>query len=163
MRTFKWSQAQSGQPRCNKKEVLPSWKSCGLWEMGQVRVLQHWDLEDGAAKKILAVLSPGLQALEHSWRIKLCTSCCFLVAKLSLTVCNTMDCSPPVSSVHGISQARILKRVGCHFLFLGISVIQGLNPHLLHWQADSLLLCLQGRPHVLTVVSNSIHWLLALH
>ena len=91
------------------------------------------------------------------------TNCCCLVAKLSLTLCNTMDCSPPVSSVHGISQARILKRVGCHLLFLGIFVIQGLNLHLLHWQADSLLLSLQGRPQVLTVVSNSIHGLLAVH
>ena len=28
-----------------------------------------------------------------------------------LTLCNTMDCSPPGSSVHGILQARILKWV----------------------------------------------------
>ena len=44
--------------------------------------------------------------------------------------------------------------VGCHFLLQGIFISQGLNPHLLHWQADSLplrylgslftvLLCLQ--------------------
>ena len=31
------------------------------------------------------------------------------------TLCDLMDCSPPGSSVHGISQARILE-VGCHFL-----------------------------------------------
>ena len=29
------------------------------------------------------------------------------VAQLCLTFCNLMDCSPPVSSVHGILQARI--------------------------------------------------------
>ena len=29
----------------------------------------------------------------------------------SLTLCNLMDCSPPGSSVHGISQARILEWV----------------------------------------------------
>ena len=28
--------------------------------------------------------------------------------------------------------------VGCHFLLQGIFLTQGLNPHLLHWQADSL-------------------------
>ena len=28
---------------------------------------------------------------------------------LCLTLCDPMDCSPPVSSVHGIVQARILK------------------------------------------------------
>ena len=35
--------------------------------------------------------------------------CCYcLVAKLCLTLCDTMNCSLPGSSVHGISQARIL-------------------------------------------------------
>ena len=28
--------------------------------------------------------------------------------------------------------------VGCHFLLQGIFPTQGLNPHLLHWQVDSL-------------------------
>ena len=37
----------------------------------------------------------------------MCHYCC-LVAKLCLTLCDPMDCSPPVSSVHGIPQARIL-------------------------------------------------------
>ena len=30
--------------------------------------------------------------------------------------------------------------VGCHFLHQGILLTQGSNPHLLHWQVDSLLL-----------------------
>ena len=29
--------------------------------------------------------------------------------KSCLTLCDSMDCSPPISSVHGISQARILE------------------------------------------------------
>ena len=36
---------------------------------------------------------------------------CCLVAQLCLTLCNPMDCSLPGSSVHGISQARILEWV----------------------------------------------------
>ena len=36
---------------------------------------------------------------------------CLPVAKLCLTLCNPMDCSPPSSSVHGISEARILEWV----------------------------------------------------
>ena len=36
--------------------------------------------------------------------------CCF-VAKLCLTLCDPMDCSPPGSSVHGTLQARILEWV----------------------------------------------------
>ena len=31
--------------------------------------------------------------------------------------------------------------MGCHFLLQGIFLTQGLNPRLLHWQADSLPLC----------------------
>ena len=41
--------------------------------------------------------------------------CCCLVAKLYLTFCNNMDCSPPGSSVHGISQARILEWIAISF------------------------------------------------
>ena len=46
------------------------------------------------------------------------------------TLCDPRDCSPPGSSVHGISQARILG-VGFHFLLQGIFPIQGASPHLL--------------------------------
>ena len=41
-----------------------------------------------------------------------------------------MDCSPPGSSVHGISQARITG-VGCHALLQGLFLTQGSNPLLL--------------------------------
>ena len=36
--------------------------------------------------------------------------CCF-ISKSCLTLCDPVDCSPPGSSVHGISQARILEWV----------------------------------------------------
>ena len=49
------------------------------------------------------------------------------------------------SSAHGISQTRILEWVAISFS-RGSS--QGLNLHLLHWQADSLLLSHQGNPYV---------------
>ena len=41
--------------------------------------------------------------------------CCCLVAKACLTLCSLMDCSLPGSSVHGISQARILEWVAFSF------------------------------------------------
>ena len=56
------------------------------------------------------------------------------------TLCDSMDCSPPGSSVHGILQARILEWVAISFSS-GIFLTQGLNPcllRLLHWQVDSL-------------------------
>ena len=40
---------------------------------------------------------------------------CCLVAKSCPTLCNPMDCSPPVSSVHGISQVRLLEWVAISF------------------------------------------------
>ena len=43
-------------------------------------------------------------------------SLCFcLVAKLCPTLCNPVDCNPPDSSVHGISQARTLEWVAMPF------------------------------------------------
>ena len=36
--------------------------------------------------------------------------------------------------------------MGCHFLLQGIFLTQGWNPHLLHWQADSLPLSQLGSP-----------------
>ena len=56
-----------------------------------------------------------------------------------LIPCDPMDCSPPGSSVHGISQGRILN--GCHALLEGIFPTQGSNLRLLcllHWHTDSL-------------------------
>ena len=54
------------------------------------------------------------------------------------TLCDPMDCSPPGSSVHGISQARILE-------WVAISSYRWFSwPRdwiwVLHWQVDSLLL-----------------------
>ena len=56
---------------------------------------------------------------------------------------------------HGLYPGRLLcpwnspgKNTGivCHFLVQRIFWTQGLNPHLLHWQADSLPLSHQGIP-----------------
>ena len=77
---------------------------------------------------------------------------CYLVTKLYPTVCDPMGCSLIGSSVHGISQMRILAfpgentGVGCHFLVQGIFPTQGSNPHLLNWQEESLLLSHEGSP-----------------
>ena len=73
------------------------------------------------------------------------TSPCATLLQSCLTLCNVMDCSPPGSSVHGIYQARILEWVAVSFS-RGIFPTQGSNPHLLHWQVDSLPLCHLGSP-----------------
>ena len=47
----------------------------------------------------------------------ICTKCCrcCLVTSLCLTLCDPTDCSPPGSSVHGISSARKLEWVAISF------------------------------------------------
>ena len=62
-----------------------------------------------------------------------------LVAQPCPTLCDPMGRSPPGSSVHGDSPGRNTG-VGCHDLLQGIIPAQGLNPGLLHRQADCLLL-----------------------
>ena len=63
-------------------------------------------------------------------------------------LCSPTDCSLPGTSVHGISQARILDGGGCHFLLQGIFPTQGLNSHLLDWQVGSLPLSHLGNPNL---------------
>ena len=54
------------------------------------------------------------------------------------------------AAAHGVTKSRTqlsnCAGVGCHFLLQGIFPTQGLNPHLLHWQVDSLPLSHQGSP-----------------
>ena len=70
--------------------------------------------------------------------------CCCLVTKSSLTLRDPIDCSPPGSSVHGISQARILV---LPFPIPGDLPNWGLNLPLLHWQVDSLPRSHLGSPY----------------
>ena len=69
---------------------------------------------------------------------------------LSIFFCNPMNYSPPGSSAPGISQARILEWFATSSP--GDLSDQGLNPHLLHWQADSLPLNHQGSPWGMTLL-----------
>ena len=78
-------------------------------------------------------------------RIRIQTNHAGLVAQSCLTLCDPMH--------YGVLRLLCLwdspgknSGVGCHFLFPGIFLTQGLNPHLLHWQAESLPLVLPGRP-----------------
>ena len=58
-------------------------------------------------------------ALSSLWYVcvceRVCVYVCGLVAQSCPTLCNSMDCSPPSSSVYGISQTRILQWVVISF------------------------------------------------
>ena len=77
------------------------------------------------------------------------------VIQLCPTLCNPLGCSLSGFSVHGISQARILTGVGCHFLLQGVFPTQGSNPHLLHWQVDSLPLSHQRSPYLCFTIEET--------
>ena len=68
--------------------------------------------------------------------------CCCLVAKSRLTLCHPTEPASPRSFPDKNTGVR------CHFLSFPT---QGLNPHLLHWQADSLPLSHQGSPTFATL------------
>ena len=67
-----------------------------------------------------------------------------LVAESYLTLCDPMDCSPPGSSVHGISQARILEWAAIPFS--GDLPDPEIEPGVPALQADSLLSKPPGKP-----------------
>ena len=72
---------------------------------------------------------------------------CVLSHFSCIWLCDTMECSPPGSSVHGFLLAR--KLVWVHALHQGIFPAQGLNLCLLcflYWQVGSLPLAPPGQP-----------------
>ena len=70
-----------------------------------------------------------------------------LVTRSYMTLCDTMDGSPPGSSVHGESPGKNTG-VGCHALFQGIFPTQGLNPGLPHGRRIIYCLSHQGNPSI---------------
>ena len=82
----------------------------------------------------------------------MCVCVCVCVCAQSCpALCDPVDCSPPGSSVPGVSQNT---GAGCHFLLQGIFPTQGSIPELssiLHWQAGSLPPHQLGSPNSLDI------------
>ena len=77
-----------------------------------------------------------------------CVCACCVRSRFSRpTLCDSMGCSPPGSSVHGDSPGKNTIK-GCHALLQEIFPTQGLNPRLLHGQASSLPLNHLGSPNL---------------
>ena len=91
-----------------------------------------------------------------------------VVVKWGLTLCNTIGCSPPDSSIHGIFPGKNTG-VGCRFLLQGIFPTQGQNPSLSPaLQADSLPMEPPGKPYEkhINVQNKAITleiWCLSIH
>ena len=83
---------------------------------------------------------PSVRAETRSIASKFDDVCVYLLVTPScLTLCNSMDCSPSGSSVHGILQARKLEWVAIPFSRWSIFPIQAFEPRSPAFQVDSLL------------------------
>ena len=88
----------------------------GLQSMGSQRVRHNWTTKCTAQHEanyryqyistLNTVKDISLMRFHHMFIVCVCVH-----TQSCPTLCNTMDCSPPDSSVHGIFQARILKWV----------------------------------------------------
>ena len=101
---------------------------------------------------------------------------CF-VAKSCSTLCDPMDCIPPSSSIHGISQARILEWVAISFRGSSWPMVQARvscvdRPMLYHWatwesvlysvinSSDSCCKCLLLILKLQRILSHLVFWAL---
>ena len=84
-----------------------------------------------------------------------CVFVCVLVAQSCLTLCDSVDCSWPASSVHGILQARILEWITIPFS--RDLPNPGIKLESLALQADSLLSEPQRKPHELLQTGTELH------
>ena len=73
--------------------------------------------------------------ISHKWRLNGAQERGYHIFQM-LIVLLKLIIGPPGSSVHGISQARI--REWAAISLSGDLPDLGMDPHLLHWQADSL-------------------------
>ena len=118
---------------CSTQDLQSSLRHEGSFSSG------GWDLVPWPGIELsLPVLET--RSLSH-WT----TSCCCLVDKSCLTLCDSMDCSP---ARHLCPWDFLGKStgVGGHLLLQGIFPAQGLNWSLLHWQVGCLPWSHEGNP-----------------
>ena len=80
--------------------------------------------------------------------------CCCLITKLCPTLCDPMGCSPPGSSVHELSQARILEWVVISFS--KGSSLPGVKLSLLHCRCTLYCLSHQGSSTAVLALCHSV-------
>ena len=86
-----------------------------LLEAKESRQYRMWGPNSG--KTIIVIKGPRKRyqyKVSDAKEAPLCCCCCS-VTQLCLTLCNAMDCSPPGSSVHKISQTRTLEWAAISF------------------------------------------------
>ena len=94
---------------------------------------------------LLTSTARGTGLVPGGWTKLLYSMLLGLVAQSCPTLCDPMDCSPPVSSVNGDSPGKNTE-VGCHDILQGIFPTQGSNPGLLHCRRVLYCVSHQERP-----------------
>ena len=116
--------------------------------MCQITIIQ-------ASDRVKFILS---QCLHYSWILYFCLDSllymwlCVCACSI-MTLCDSRACSPPSSSDPWNSPGKNTG-VGCHSLFQGIFLTQGLNPGLLHCRQLLYHLSHQGSSYVWL-----LHWI----
>ena len=117
----------------------------------EAQSLNHWTTREVPGNQSWRKMrKKWLRSSKRKPSLKECVCVCAhtrLVAQLCLMICDPIDCNPPVSSVHGIFQARILEWV-CHFL------LQGIFLGFLHFRWILYHLKYQGSPR--TSINGSV-------
>ena len=110
--------AQSCSTLCNPMNCSPLGSSVlGISQARKLeRVVISFSRGSSPPGDLTCVSCIGRRILYHlvTWEAQRRVCVC-LVAQSCLTLCNPMDCSPSGSTVHGISQARILEWVAIPF------------------------------------------------
>ena len=128
--------------------VWPLWKT--VWRF--FKKLKIELLCDPAIPFLLGIISKENKTIiqKYTCTLMFMTIAC-LVTQSRLTLRDPLDCSLPVSSVHGTFQARILECIAI-FLLQEIFPTQGLNPHLLcllHCRRTLYQLSHQGHTNII--------------
>ena len=121
-----------------------------LWSFFPPKVLAHFP---GYPNSYSVTWLPPFQVVP----IFLDCVCVCEVAQSRPTLCDPVDCSPPGSSVHGVSPGKNTG-VGCHFLLQRIFPTQGLNLGLLHCRQMLYPLSHQGS-HFIFLDSSSVQFI----
>ena len=86
-----------------------------LQSIGSQRVRHDWATEQQQWKQMEWNSFVQIREVKHQLAIQCVCVCVFVCAQSCPTLCTPMDHSPPGSSVHGISQERILEWVAISY------------------------------------------------
>ena len=106
-----WTNTAEQRPEADPHMICQLEYQSVLWGKDYYVSTQCQEMDSLIGRKVLGNGQPNREKTSTSV-IPLCHACMYAKSfQWCMTLCDTMDCSPPGSSVHGILQARILEWV----------------------------------------------------